>query len=160
MTSTVRLVRARSQERFACEGVYCLADLGTGDVQAGDADPAVLGDAQDAQVEQGVVEAQAEGQGVRDLVGALLAVSADVSRLDRYGVVAERAVEAAHRALVGVGAQDLFGESAAARPQERTVRETRPVPARSRAGTSRSTTSWATWSSQLVSSVVASGKLI
>ena len=33
------------------------------------------------------------------------------------GVTAEGAVEAAHRALVGVGARDLFGEAAAVRAQ-------------------------------------------
>ena len=42
---------------------------------------------------------------------------ADVGCLDADGVVAERTVEAAHRALVGVGAQDFFGEAAAARAQ-------------------------------------------
>jgi len=54
------LVWARGQERFACEGVYGLAGLVPGDVQAGHADAAVLGDAQDTEVEQGVVEG-AEG---------------------------------------------------------------------------------------------------
>jgi hypothetical protein len=46
----------------------CLADLVPGDVQARYADAAVLGDAQDVEVEQGVVEGR-EGQGVRDLIG-------------------------------------------------------------------------------------------
>ena len=59
----------------------------------------------------------AQGQGVGYLVGALLAVPADVGGLDADGVTAEGAVEAAHRALVGVGAQDLFGEAAAARAE-------------------------------------------
>ena len=51
------------------------------------------------------------------LVGALLAVPADVGGFDADGIAAEGAVEAAHRALVGVGAQDLLGEAAAARAQ-------------------------------------------
>jgi hypothetical protein len=111
-----RLARARGQEGFACERVYCLAGFASGDVEAGYTDPTVLGDAQDAEVEQGVVKG-AQGQGVRDFVRAALAVPADVGRLDRDGVTPERAVEAAHRALVGIGAQDLFGESVAPWPQ-------------------------------------------
>jgi hypothetical protein len=59
----------------------------------------------------------AEGQGIGELVGALLAVPADVGCFDADGVAAEGAVEAAHCALVGVGAQDLFGEAAATRAQ-------------------------------------------
>ena len=38
-----------------------------------------------------------------------------VRRLDPDRVMAERTVESAHRALIGVGAQDLFGEPAAPR---------------------------------------------
>src|SRR5208282_523777 len=59
----------------------------------------------------------AQGQDVGYLVGAFLAVPADVGRLDADGVTAERAVETAHRALVGVGAQDLLGETAAPQAQ-------------------------------------------
>jgi hypothetical protein len=57
-----------------------------------------------------------EGQRVRQLVGALLAVPAHVRRLDRDGVMPERAIESTHRALVGVGTQDLLDEPAAAGP--------------------------------------------
>jgi hypothetical protein len=92
------------------------AGFGPGDVQAGNADPAVFGDAEDAEVEQGMVEG-AQGQGVGELVGAVLAVPADVSRFYRDGKMPERAVKTAHRALVGVGTQDLFGEAAAPRTQ-------------------------------------------
>ena len=53
----------------------------------------------------------AEGYGVGYLVGALLAVPADVGGFDADGVTAEGAIEAAHGALVGVGAQDLLGEA-------------------------------------------------
>ena len=42
---------------------------------------------------------------------------ADVSGFDADRVAAEGAIEAAHRALVGVGTQNLFGEAAAARAQ-------------------------------------------
>lgn len=38
-----RLKGARGQERLAGKGVYCLAGFGPGDVQGGDADPAVFG---------------------------------------------------------------------------------------------------------------------
>jgi hypothetical protein len=80
-----RLVRARDQERLTFECIHRFAGFGPGDVEAGNADPAILGDAKDAEVEQGVVEG-AEGQGVGDLVGAVLAVLADVGRLDRHRV--------------------------------------------------------------------------
>ena len=63
-----RLEWARGQQWLACERIHCLASFVPGDVQGGDADAAVLGDAQDAEVEQGMVEG-AEGQGVGDLVG-------------------------------------------------------------------------------------------
>lgn len=42
---------------------------------------------------------------------------ANVGGFDADGIAAEGAVDAAHRAVVGVGAQDLFGEAAAARAQ-------------------------------------------
>ena len=57
-----------------------------------------------------------EGECVRRLVGALLAVPAHMSRLDRDGIMPEGTVEPAHRALIGVRAQDLLGEPAAAGP--------------------------------------------
>jgi hypothetical protein len=43
-----RLARARDQEWLAPEGIHCLASFVPSDVQAGYADPPVLGDAQDA----------------------------------------------------------------------------------------------------------------
>jgi hypothetical protein len=52
-----------------------------------------------------------QGQGVGDLIGSLLAVPADVGRLDYHRVAAKRAVEAADCASVGIGAQDFLGES-------------------------------------------------
>ena len=63
-----RLAWARDQEWLACEGIHCLASFVPSDVQAGYADPPVLGYAQDAQAEQRVME-RAEGQRVRHLVG-------------------------------------------------------------------------------------------
>ena len=111
-----RLVWPRDQQGLTCEPIHGPARVVPGDIQAGHADPPLLGDAQDTQVEQRMVQ-RAQRQRVRYLVGAALAVPAHVSRLDSDGVVAERAVEAAHRALIGVDAQDLFGEAAAARAQ-------------------------------------------
>jgi hypothetical protein len=56
----------------------------------------------------------AESQRVRYLIRSFLAVPADVRRLDPDGVAAKRAIEPAHRALIGIGTQDFFGEAAAA----------------------------------------------
>ena len=56
-------------------------------------------------------------QRVRHLIRALLAVPAHVRRFDPHGVTAQRAVESAHRALVCVGSQNLFGEPAAPLPR-------------------------------------------
>src|SRR6202167_2373508 len=57
---------------------------------------------------------RAQGQRVRHYVRAVLAMPLHVSRLDPDRMTPERAVKAAHRALVGVRAQDLLGEAAAA----------------------------------------------
>jgi hypothetical protein len=59
----LRLLRPGDEQGFAGEGVYGHARFGPGHVEAGYADAAVFGDAEDAQVEQRVVE-DAEGQGV------------------------------------------------------------------------------------------------
>ena len=111
-----RLVWPRDQQRLACERVHGPARLVSRDIQAGHADLPVLGDAQDTQVEERVVQ-YTQCECIRDLVGALLAVPAHVGRFDPDRVMAERPVESAHRALVCVGAQDLFRESAAPRPR-------------------------------------------
>ena len=55
------------------------------------------------------------------------------------GVAAERAIEPAHRALIGMGTQDFFGETAAPRPGADGLGRPSRSPARSRAATSRST---------------------
>ena len=110
-----RLARPRDEKRLARELIHGPARLIPGDIQAGHADPPVLGDADDAQVEQCVVQS-AESQRVRYLVRSLLAVPAHVRRVDPDGVAAERAIEPAHRALIGIGTQDFFGETAAPRP--------------------------------------------
>ena len=111
-----RLASARGQEWFACKRVHCLPSFAPSDIQAGYAYPPVIGDAQDTEVEQRMVE-RAEGQRVRYVVGALLAVPAHVGRFDRDWITPKGAVESAHRTLVGVGTQDLFGKSAAPGPQ-------------------------------------------
>ena len=72
-------------------------------------------DAHNTQVEQRVVQ-RAQRQRVRRLVRTFLAVPADVRRLDPDGVAAERAIEPAHRALIGISTQDFFGEAAAPWP--------------------------------------------
>ena len=110
-----RLARLRDEKQLARELIHGPARLIPGDVQSGHADPPVLGDADDTQVEQRVVQS-AESQRVRYLIRPLLAVSADVRRLDPDGVAAERAIEPAHRALIGISTQDFFGEAAAAWP--------------------------------------------
>ena len=51
-----RLEWARGQEWLAGERIHCLASFVPGDVQGGDLDAAVFGDAEDAEVEQGTVE--------------------------------------------------------------------------------------------------------
>jgi hypothetical protein len=79
------LVRTGNQQGFASEGVHGQAGFISGYVEAGYADAAVFGDAEDAQVEEGVVEGT-EGQRVGYLVGALLAVPADVGGFDADGV--------------------------------------------------------------------------
>ena len=110
-----RLSRPRDQKRFARDLIHRPTRLVPGDVQSGYADPPVLGDADDTQVEQRVVQS-AESQRVRHLIWTLLAMPAHVRRLDPDGVAAERAIEPAHRALIGIGTQDFFGETAAPRP--------------------------------------------
>jgi hypothetical protein len=55
------------------------------------------------------------GQGVGDLIGSLLAVPADVGRLDGHRVAAKGAVKATNRTGVGIGAQDLLGEPRSSR---------------------------------------------
>jgi hypothetical protein len=107
-----RLTRPRYPERLTRERVDRPARLVPGDIQVGHPDPPVLGDAHDTQVEQRVVQG-AESQRVRYLVRPFLAVSADVRRLDPDRVTAERTIESAHRALIRIGAQNLFREPAA-----------------------------------------------
>jgi hypothetical protein len=98
------------QEWLAREGIHSLASFVPNDVQAGYADPPALGY---AQVDQRVME-RAEGQRVRHLVWALLAVPAHMGRLDGDGMP-EGTVEPAHRTVIGIRAQDLLGETAARR---------------------------------------------
>jgi hypothetical protein len=61
-----------------------------------------------------VVE-RAQGQGVVNLIRSLLAVPADVGRLDGHRIAAKRAVEAADSTSVGIGAQDFLGEPRSSR---------------------------------------------
>ena len=75
------LARSRDQKRLARELIHRPACLVPGDVQSGYADPPVLGDADDTQVEQRVVQS-AESQPRSDLIRPFLAVPADVRRLD------------------------------------------------------------------------------
>ena len=123
-----RLTRSRDPERLTCERIDCPARLVPGDIQAGHADPPVLGDAHDTQVEQGVVQ-RAQRQRVRYLVRALLAMPADVRRLDPDRVAAERTIEPAHRtatpepagvggavAVLGVTGQVATADSVLGRP--------------------------------------------
>ena len=97
-----QLAWARDQEWLAREGIHCLASFVPNDVQAGYADPPAFGY---AQVDQRVME-RAEGQRVRHLVGALLAVPAHMSRLDGDGIMPGGTVEPVHRALIGPAGED------------------------------------------------------
>jgi hypothetical protein len=51
-----RLTRSRYPKRLACERIHRPACLVPGDIQAGHADPPVLVDADDAEVERRVVQ--------------------------------------------------------------------------------------------------------
>lgn len=109
------LTRPDRQERLAGErvdGAPCLAGR---DIQRRDRDQKVRAEAEDAAVEQGMMQ-RAQCDCVGHVVGAVLAVPSHVRGLDGDRVAAEPAVEPAHRALVGVRAQDLLGEPRCARP--------------------------------------------
>ena len=79
-----RLARPRDQQRLARELIHLPARLIPGDIQAGYSDPPVLGDTDDTQVQQRMVQ-RAQRQRVRCLVRTLLTVPAHVRRLDPDG---------------------------------------------------------------------------
>ena len=79
-----RLEWSRDQQGLTCERIHGPARVVPGDIQAGYADPPLLGDTQDTQVEQRMMQ-RAQRQRVRYHVGAALAVPADVCGFDPTG---------------------------------------------------------------------------
>lgn len=128
-----RLARPWEQRWLACKRVHCPACLVPSDIQARHA-----GRRSSVMPRTPRSKSAWCSECIRYLVGASLPVPVHVARFDPDGVVAERSVEAAHRVLVGVGAQNLLGEPAAPRTGTGSLGAF-SFPARSRAATSRST---------------------
>ena len=103
------LTRLRPAKRRAMECVNSLTGGVACDIERRHQHAQVNAQAKDPKVKQSMVQ-RAQGEGVGDLIGSLLAMPADMGRLDRHRIAAKGSVEAAHRAGVAIGAQDHFGE--------------------------------------------------
>ena len=118
--------RPRNQQRFPASSSTALRGLIPSDVQAGYADPPVLRDADDTQgptARRAARTAPARSQSRQDPPGCASARAPPRS----HGVAAEHTVEPAHRTLIGVGTQNLFGETAYLVPTRREYGATGPA---------------------------------